>query len=402
MNSMTNDLKEPTVHAPKWTPFRAFVAFCLLVIGVLFLVFGMNDENIGVRDYPEYWAAGQLLVHGGNPYDPAAILQLERLAGATRKEALVSFSPPFALIWALPLGFFGSRTGAILWTLAIVLSLIASLRILRGMYTTTATDSRIHLVGYLFAPVLACIMVGQLDLFLLLGLVLFLKLNLSRPMLAGAALLPFSMKPHLLLPFFLVILIWSVVRRNYRVLLGASAALAAASLLVFFVDPRAWSQYSQAMKTLQPTSLFIPALSVMLRVILAPQDVWIQFVPVILACIWAAWFFWTRRNAWDWTDQGLLLILVSVLCAPYEWFFDQAIVLPAILASLTARENSGRTLAPFGLIAVVALFQVMWRVDLAGVYYLWTAPAWLIWYLYAMPSKNVPLAVTDDAPISVG
>jgi hypothetical protein len=397
---MATDPNNPTVQAPKWTPLRAFAAFCLLVIGVLFLAFGMNDANIGVRDYPEYWAAGQLLVHGGNPYDPEAILHLERLAGATRKEALVSFSPPFALVWALPLGCFGSRTGAILWTLAIVLSLIASLRILRGMYT--ATDSRIHLVGYLFAPVLACVMVGQLDLFLLLGLVLFLQLNSSRPFLAGAALLPFSMKPHLLLPFFLVILIWSVVRRNYRVLVGASVALAGASLLVFCVDPRAWSQYLQAMKMLQPTSLFIPALSVMLRVILAPQDVWIQFVPVVLACVWALWFFWTRRNAWDWKDQGLLLILVSILCAPYEWFFDQAIVLPAILASLTFREKSGKSLAPFGLIAIVALFQVMWRVDLAGVYYLWTAPAWLIWYLYAMRSKTVSMTVADDASISVG
>ena len=374
---------------------RVFAAVCLLIIGVLFLVFGMNDQNIGVRDYPEYWAAGQQLVHGADPYDPAAILRLEHLAGATRKEPQVSFSPPFALVWALPLGFFGSKTGAILWTLAIVLSLIGSLRVLRSIYVST--DDRIYLVGYLFAPVLACVMVGQLDLFLLLGLALFLKYNLSRPYLAGAALLPFSMKPHLLVPFFLVLLIWSVARKNYRVLLGGAAALVAASLLVFCVDPQAWSQYSHAMKTLQPTSIFIPALSVALRLVLDRQAVWIQFVPVILGCVWALWFFWSRRKSWSWANHGLLLILVSILCAPYEWFFDQAIVLPAILATLTAKENSGRSIVPFGVIAIVSLFQVMWRVDLAGLYYLWTAPAWLIWYLYAMRSNDAPLELAEDA-----
>ena len=365
----------------KRSPWRIAAALGLLAVCVAFLAFGMNDESIGKRDYPEYWAAGQLLVHGGNPYDPEAILRLERLAGATRAQPQVSFSPPFAFIWALPLGLVGSRTGAVLWLLAIVLCLMASTKMLRDMYGTP--DSRLHMLGYVFAPVLACVMVGQLDIFLLLGIVLFLRFHQDRPFLAGAALLPFSMKPHLLLPFFVVLLVWSVSRKNYRILFGAFTALLASSLVVFFADAYAWTQYAQMLKVLQPTSLFVPTLSLSFRLLINPAAGWLQFIPEAACCVWSVWYFWTRRNQWDWKDQGLLLILVSVICAPYAWFFDEAIVLPAILASLYQRENSGRSLAPFGLVALIALFEVMWRVDLTSVFYLWTAPAWLIWYLYA-------------------
>lgn len=379
--------------APKWTPARVIAAGFLLCVGLGFLVFGMSDESIGKRDYPEFWAAGQQLVHGGNPYDMDAILRLQRIAGSTRAQSHPSFSPPFALIFALPLGFFSSKTGAILWMLAIACCLMASLQILKSMYGTA--DSRIHLVGYLFAPVLACLMIGQLDVFLLLGLVLFLEFHQSRPFLAGAALLPFATKPHLILPFFLVLLVWSVFRKNYRVILGGISAMAANILLITWADPHAWSQYRAMMGEIRPMGLFIPAWSVMFRVMINQDWVWLQFVPVTLGSVWALWYFWTRRAEWKWTEQGLLLLLVSVVFAPYAWFYDEAILLPAMLASLFRAEESERSLAPFGLIALAALLEVMWRVDIAAKYYLWTAPAWFAWYLFAMRGRELPSGISE-------
>jgi hypothetical protein len=83
---------------------------------------------------------------------------------------------------------------------------------------------------------------------------------------------------------------------------------------------------------------------------------------------------------------------VSVVCAVYAWFYDEVIVLPAIFATLKRREETGGSLIPFGIIALPALLEVMWRVDLADVFYLWTTPAWLAWYVYVMaastPSAN--------------
>jgi hypothetical protein len=37
----------------------------------------------GARDFMEYWAAGRLFVHGGNPYSPQDLFALQKAAGWT-------------------------------------------------------------------------------------------------------------------------------------------------------------------------------------------------------------------------------------------------------------------------------------------------------------------------------
>lgn len=44
-------------------------------IGILFFI--ASEQNAGQWDFISYWAAGQQLVHGANPYDGAAIQALE-------------------------------------------------------------------------------------------------------------------------------------------------------------------------------------------------------------------------------------------------------------------------------------------------------------------------------------
>lgn len=361
---------------------RVLALMALLGIAVGFLVFGMNSQDTGKRDFVEYWAAGKLLDSGQNPYDPPSILRLERQAGSTRAEAQVSFSPPVALLFALPLGYMNARWGAVFWMLAIVLSLVASIQILKSLYQSQ--DDKIHQLGYLFAPVFACLMVGQLDIFFLLVLALFLKLHAERPFLAGLVLFPLATKPHLFLPFAMVLLAWSIYRREFRVVLGGICGLLASMMVILAIDPHAWSQYLHTLQTVQPMHLFIPTWSVQLRSAIDPTAAWLQFVPEAACCVWALWYFWTRRTRWSWTEHGAAVLLVSVLCAVYAWFYDEVIVLPAIFATFKRREETRGSLIPFGMIALPALLEVMWRVDLADVYYLWTTPAWLAWYVYVM------------------
>jgi hypothetical protein len=78
---------------------------------------------------------------------------------------------------------------------------------------------------------------------------------------------------------------------------------------------------------------------------------------------------------------GLLLLLVSTTCTPYAWFRDRVV-------------DSGRSVLALGLIAGVALIEVFAEVKMTSLFYLWTVPAWLGWYLYAarataaQPSKS--------------
>ncbi|MGA2674447.1 MAG: glycosyltransferase family 87 protein [Terracidiphilus sp.] len=376
----------------KKSPWRAFAAALIVAAGFCFVtgvyVLGLTDKNATERDFIQYWAAGQQLVHGADPYDVEAILRIERTAGLEVNQPKVTFSPPVAFFFFLPLGYVGAKTGLIAWLLVLLAGLsvaIWMLWILQGR-----PDSRYHLLGYAFAPALSCLMAGQLGIFLLLGIVLFLYFYRSRPFLAGAALLPCALKPHLFLPFAIVLLLWIVSRRAYRLLGGFSVALLGSCAITLCFDPHVWPQYAHMMRSTRVLDVFIPTLSVAFRFLVDRRAVWLQFLPEAAGCAWALWYYWTRRGRWEWTDQGLLLLIVSVACAPYAFFFDEAILLPAVLAGLYRAANSGRSLVPLGLIAGAALIEVLAVVQVTSPFYLWTVPAWLGWYLYATGGRGEP------------
>jgi hypothetical protein len=384
---------------------RLVGASCIVVAGACLvaciLFFGLSDKSATKRDFIEYWAAGQQLVHGADPYDGAAVMRLERAVGFDGNNPKITFSPPAAFFLALPLGFVSAKTGLILWSLALLISLSLSnwiLWILNGR-----PDSRYHLLGYLFAPALACQMAGQLGTFLLLGVVLFLYFHRSRPYLAGAALLPCALKPHLFLPFAIVLLVWTIDRKAYRIVAGFAATLLAACALTLCFDRGVWSQYAQMMGTTGVLNAFVPTLSVLFRFLVDRNAVWLQFLPEAGGCIWAMWYFWTRRDRWNWTNQGLLLLLVSAACTPYAWFSDETVLLPAVLAGVYRVVDSRRSLLPLGAIGGVALIEVFAEVKMTSAFYLWTVPAWLAWYLYAFRATVAqPGEAYDPPPLVAG
>ena len=391
------EMKSAT-NSAKTNPMRVAGAACIVIAGAFLvagiLFFGMTEESAANRDFIEYWAAGQQLVHSENPYDATGILTREREVGYSGDRPKISFSPPIAFFLALPLGFVGAKAGLILWTIALLAAISLAnwiIWILNGR-----PPNRWHLLGYVFAPVLACQMAGQLGTFLLLGVVLFLLLHRTRPLLAGAALLPCALKPHLFLPFAIALVLWSLHRRVFRVLAGFVVVLTASCVVTLSFDPVVWSQYAAMMKSTGVLDGFVPTLSAALRVLVNPNARWVQFTPEACGCIWAVWYFGTRRTQWRWTENGLLLLLVSAACTPYAWFSDEAVLLPAVMFGVYRALDSGRSLLPIGVIAGVALIEVLSVVKMTSPFYLWTVPAWFAWYLYATGAKR-----TQAVPIPV-
>jgi hypothetical protein len=85
--------------------------------------------------------------------------------------------------------------------------------------------------------------------------------------------------------------------------------------------------------------------------------------------------------------DGSVLMLVSILSAPYCWLFDQAVAIPALLhgAYLTGSRILLALLAAASLLIEI---EMVCGVKLPSALYLWTAPAWLVWYLFAMASAR--------------
>jgi hypothetical protein len=341
------------------------------------------------RDFISYWAAGQQLAHHQDPYDATATLKLERALGyPAAGEALIVRNPPTALPLVAPLGYVNFRTAALLWSLLLVGCWIAAVRILWTMQGRPRASFRI--LGYritptfavsLFAPALACIFYGQTALFALLGFCLFVSLHRSRPFLAGAALWLCALKPHLFLPFAVVLLLWVVVSRSYKVLVGAFAALAASALLAYLLDPRAWHEYSRMMHTVGLEREFIPCLSIALRFAIRPTATWLQYLPAVAGCMWAAIYYLRRRDRWQWHEDGALVVFVSMVLAPYAWLTDQVLAAPALLVAVRRSSLSG--LAVLALLSLAIDVSIVVNLTMHSNFYLWTTPAWLAWYLFA-------------------
>jgi hypothetical protein len=367
----------------------ALVSGLALALTALFLcVAPLTGKIAGARDFVVYWATGQQLVHHANPYETEAMGQLERGAGLDPGYGVLYMrNPPWGLPIALPLGLVGVRLGALLWSLMLLGSLLLSVRLLGELHGQP--HSLLNWLGYSFAPALMCVIVGQTSLFALLGLALFLRLRARRPFLAGMALWLCTLKPHLFLAFGLVLAVWIVIEKSYRVVLGLAVAMAASVGLTWLIAPSAWAEYEQMIRASGIEKEFIPCLGVALRMWLSPQSTLLQYLPAIAGCVWALVWYWTKRSRWDWKSDGSLLMLVSLVCAPYCWLFDQALAIPALLygAYIT---RSRVLLAALALGSVAIEAGLMRGVKLPSPIFVWTAPLWLCWYLLASAMTKGP------------
>ena len=265
-----------------------------------------NRAVVAKRDYITYWATGRQLLRHGNPYDPAALNKIEQDAGFRNGRPYFMRNVPWALPLALPLGYFDAQTAALPWSLFMLGLLIASVRMMWKMVVSDSNRAENHLdwLGYCFPPALFCVIIGQTSILLLFGLVLFLRLQRTRPFGSGAALWLCTLKPHLFLPFIVVLLTWIVFSRSYRILAGATTAMAAGAAVTEWIAPGAFGQYLYYARTSVMTREFTACLGDVIRDAINPAAEWLAFVPAALACVWAVGYFWARRNTWDWLEDG--------------------------------------------------------------------------------------------------
>jgi hypothetical protein len=366
---------------------------CGLAFGFTVFVFILStvpgSKALGTRDFVARWAAAQLMAHHANPYDGNALLQLERGAGfPAHYGVMYMLNPPWTLPLVYPLGFMGVQAASVLWSILQLACFAISIHLLWIMHGRPG--NRRHYLGYSFAPALICLIMGQVTLFALLGLVLFLYLHRTRPFLAGMSLWLCMLKPHLFLPFAVVLLAWIIVSRSYRVLLGATFSVAASSVLAFLLAPIKWGDYLRVLHSPGSQWEFVPCVSVLLRVWISKDTAWLNYVPAALGCVWGLGYFWARRRTWDWATDGSLVMLVSILVAPYAWLYDQALAIPALLeGAYVARSQS--VLAALALLSALielALLAIVWKPEALYNWTLWSAPAWIVWYVYATAARS--------------
>ena len=374
-------------------PLKRILAVALMAASILLLAIGLRGEsgNLAKRDFIAYWSAGQLLVHHGNPYSHPDVFELEKQQGFKEPNASTMLNPPWAMILVLPLGFVSAYVGALLWILAIVACIMISVRLLQAI--NHGEGSQDHLLAYAFAPVLACIMGGQMSGFACLSITLFLYWRNTRPFAAGLAATVLTIKPHLFGLFFLILLIDSIRKKDLRSIFGVCLGLLVSISVPLAFNHQLLSQYLFRGRLTEIGGAFIPTMSFVVRLLVHRDSFWIQFVPELVAIIWGLWFYSKHRNNWDWNREGLLVLVVSIWAAPYSTFLDELVLLPAVASAIYFIGPNGLprkwTLPAYFLLNGIAFALIFSQVPVMSGGYVWTTTAWLVWYVYAV-SKKVP------------
>jgi hypothetical protein len=163
---------------------------------------------------------------------------------------------------------------------------------------------------------------------------------------SGSALALTSFKPHLFYLLWLALLLWSVQRREMRVVFGASLTISLGLLAAIAIDPGALSQYSALVRSGYVWEYSSGAGGV-LRSWLAPQSHLLQFVPMLPGLVELA-MYWRRYCLdWKWRDRLPMVLTLSVLTAAYGWPFDEVVLLVPVLMIAAGSIYDGHKLRRF-------------------------------------------------------
>jgi len=368
------------------------VRVALLVLVAWFLV-GHEQQlksNIRGRDSTLYWATAKLLVHGGNPYSVPEILSLEQSEEYATDKVKMYRPPPWSTWMILPLGLLTAYWAWVVWTVVATGSFVIAVRISWRMYGSGPSPTTpFLLVAYLFAPVIACLVMAQMGTVMLLGIVLFFLLAEERPFAAGAVLLLPMAKPHFFATFWPILLIWILIRKEWGLLWGMIVAFVWANAIAMSFDPAIFQHYREMLRLDRMQNEFMPNLSGVVRVLFFRRFYWMQFVPAGLGMLWSAGYYWKRRERWNWPQHGPWLLVISALVAPYSWMTDEVALLPAVLqgavwlGSKKLRMRSEFVILLFALLNMLLLLIVRAKVDpFTGIYF-WSSLVWFSWYWYA-------------------
>ncbi len=339
-------------------------------------------------DFISAWAAGRLVATGGNPYDGAEVLQVQRTAHWTKDIPYRVWYPPWAMPVLAAFGVLPYATGRFLWYVLTLATCVACADLLWRWFR--GRDELRPIVWPLvltFWPAVITVRTGQISALVLLGVVGFLVLAArKRWLLAGAVLPLVAIKPQLLHLFWLAVLVWSLRERRFAVLAGAAASAAALTAMALALDPGVVSQFlfmaaHEAPRA--PASTLGTVLRFGVARFTGEEHFWLQFLPPLLSL---AWFvpFALRRTPWDWRRDAPPVIVVSLVTTAYGWIYDQIVLLvPLLQIAAAAAERADREDLRRLALGYAAINTGILAMNVAGVdafYYVWVPFAFAAWW----------------------
>ena len=359
----------------------------VLIAAVVFVAgwFVVRSNTVsGVTDFAAYWTASRQLLAHQNPYAAGPVLEMERRLGFREPLPLIMRNPPWAAPFVLPLGLLEYSRAQRAWLVVQLVAVGLSVKLLWNFYAKRRSWLP-WLVTATFIPLAAVLALGQIGPLILLGVSLFLWAQERRwDGLAGASGLLIALKPHVVFLFWPALLIWSLRNRRWRLLLVFAASVLVASAVAMFFDPLIFTDYRELWRETAIVWSETPTLAGVLCRMLPGQN-WSAWLPVAIAVIWFVLRGMRVHKNWSWREEMPWLLLISVAASPYAWFFDQVVLLTALLpvAAILVNRSLRNLLWPaMTYLAINAAAFALILDQRRTFWYVWVAPAWLLLYLW--------------------
>lgn len=328
-----------------------------------------------VNDFTYYWYAAQQFVSGHNPY-------------LAMPGKYVMFAPPWALAVTFPLGFLPFQVAQFLWFLVLVTLVFVSAIWLWELYGEGRSPTWAMALCVTFIPVLFNFMDGQIDALILLGIAGFLRYERKRPYLAGAFLFLCALKPQIVFLIWPVLLWRAVFQRYWRPLVSFTAVLASFNLAIMLSHPQVFREYFSMLQTAGVLFYDTATLASMLRHITGIRL--LQYAPAAATTAWLLCYGGLWREDWNWRERTPELVLISLVAAPYAWYADHLLVIPALFVMLVRVLQQPKyglllAMAYFSLNAIAARETVVGNIPSSA----WVPLGWLMLYAFIVaPWRN--------------
>ncbi len=323
-------------------------------------------RTVRTTDFFCFWSGANLLVHGGDPFDPrvweaATSGSAPDRSGRERSAPCPGRSgyPLTTSLVLAPLGALPLVPAAALWQMLLVLGTLAG--VVMSWYALRAPWSGLPLFATLvFAsqPFAFTLVTAQFGGLLLALTGATIALEKSRPRVAGVALALLGLKPHVVVLALVAVPVRWLWRGQYAAVAGA-VALGAALLLVSLVLrptwPVAWLAELGGQRL--GMTLGVPTVWSLASVLTGDARFGIVAVAVPVA-VYAAALRGRRIPA---VDLVAVALVASLLISPYAGGHDQLLLAPAwgtILA--VALDTSGWVRAALTYAAVLCASLLPW------------------------------------------
>lgn len=350
-------------------------------------------------DFYNFYAAGELIHSGGNPFSAQQIHDARIAVGFPPDRALPPFPYPVWSMWfffLLALGSLHVTVAAISIAACATFYLFVSRAArLIDKRPTWLTDSVVLILAISFVPIIKTILFGQVSWLPLLGIALGVgALSRGKNLEAGAWLSLIMIKPHLFIGVFGFIAVRALWLKQLRLLWGFMLGFSAQLSTSYMVFPFSWQQLLEYM-TRSPhgadaelfmTTSLTGILGHYLGTLLP------QAFGVITA--FALGVVVALRGDRDNSEAMFFksLLPVSLLLTPYAWFHDYVIIFPLLLEVVlrAGRHKERYILLLWAALAAVAYATLLTKREhyLFGVY-AFVLPTMIRWHRQVL-SPHVP------------